>query len=330
MSTNTSLFAQILPIFTDQTERAATEALRYILVQSQAARDALEQMLRTAGVEIGSLRRFQTEAIGDEGERVDLVCSDENGTERVLIEAKFWAGLTDNQPNTYLARLPEDTHSALLFVAPAQRIETLWPELCRRAEAQHSLAVTSDATTSAELRGVSIDDNGHKMMLTSWRAVLERMESQASLAGDRVAMRDIEQLHGLTERMDSDAFLPIHSDELGQVFPRRILDFVRLVDDATQRAVTNDWADIDGLRVAPQWYGFGRYLRLNGVVVWFGIDFRYWAGQGESPIWVHSQDGKYSDPIYLLPSVEYPAVLDFVIEQLHLIAQHHKELSDNQ
>lgn len=329
MSANTTLFSHIVPLY-GKTELVATEALRYILQQSEPARSALEQLLRTAGVELANLSRFQTEASGDEGERVDLVCCDEHGTELVLIESKFWAGLTDNQPNTYLARLPEDMHSAVLFVAPAQRIETLWPELCRRAEKQHKLTVTSDTLASGELRVVSIDDNGHKMMLTSWRAVLEGMESQASMSGDRAAVRDIEQLHGLTERMDSDAFLPIHSDELGQVFPRRILDFVRLVDDATQRAVTNDWADIDGLRVAPQWYGFGRYLRLNGVVVWFGIDFRYWAGQGESPIWVHSQDGKYSDPIYLLPSVEYPAVLDFVIEQLHLIAQHHKELSDNQ
>ena len=205
--TNTTLFAQIVPMF-GQTEVAATAALRHILEQSESARDALERMLLAAGVEVGSLTRFQTEAIGAEGERVDLVCYDEHGTERVLIEAKFWAGLTDNQPNTYLARLPEDTHSALLFVVPAQRIETLWPELCRRAEEQHELRFISDDPTSGELRGVSIDDNGHKMLLTSWRAVLERMESQASLAGDRAAVRDLEQLRGLTERMDSDAFLP--------------------------------------------------------------------------------------------------------------------------
>ena len=51
----TSLFAQILPMFTGQTERAATEALRHILQQSEAARGALEQMLRTAGVETSSL-----------------------------------------------------------------------------------------------------------------------------------------------------------------------------------------------------------------------------------------------------------------------------------
>ena len=149
----TTLFSQILPIFTGQTERAATEALRHILQQSAAAQESMQGMLLNAGADVGSLTRFKTEVAGDEGERVDLVCSDGDGVERVLIEAKFWAGLTDNQPNTYLARLPEDTHSALLFVAPAQRLETLWPELCRRAEQQHELQFTSDIPTSGDLRG---------------------------------------------------------------------------------------------------------------------------------------------------------------------------------
>ena len=329
MTTQNTLLAHIVPLY-GKTELVATEALRYILQQSEAARKALESMMVNAGVEVGSLTRFETEVSGEEGERVDLVCYDEHGTKRVLIEAKFWAGLTDNQPNTYLASLPEDTHSALLFVAPAQRIETLWPELCRRAEEQHKLLVTSDTPTSGELRGVSIDSNGHKMMLTSWRAVLERMESQASIAGDRVVVRDIEQLAGLTERMDSDAFLPIHSDELGQEFPRRMLQFVNLVDQAAQRAIAEGWADASGLRVTPQWYGDGRYLRLHGVVVWFGIDLRNWASQGQSPIWVNSYDGNYSDPIHLPTEVEHPAVLDSVLEQLSEIGQILKQLSGEQ
>ena len=31
-------------------------------------------------------------------ERLDVVGSDDHGSERVLIEVKFWAGLTDHQP----------------------------------------------------------------------------------------------------------------------------------------------------------------------------------------------------------------------------------------
>ena len=165
------------------------------------------------------------------------------------------------------------------------------------------------------------------MILTSWRAALERMEAQASLAGDRLAVRDMEQLRGLTERMDSEAFLPIHAHELGRDFPRRMLNLVSLVDDAGQRAIANGWATpARGGRVA-QWYGDGRYLHLHGVEVWFGIDIRSWAVGGESPIWVHSRDGKWSDPVYLRTRVEHSAVLDSVVEQLSEIGQNLKQLS---
>ena len=322
MTTNITLFAQIVPMF-GQTEVAATAALRHILKQSESARSALERMLLNAGVEVGSLTRFQTEAIGEEGERVDLVCYDEHGVERVLIEAKFWAGLTDNQPSTYLARLPEDTHSVLMFIVPAQRIETLWPELCRRAEEQHKLSVTSDTPTSGELRGISVDGNGHKMMVTSWRAVLEQMESRASMTTDLATVADIKQLRGLTERMDSDAFLPIHPEELGQEVPRRMLNLADLVDDATQRAIANGWADATGLRATPQRYGYGRYFRLHHVVVWFGIDMGSWAwvDSGHTPLWLGPSDNSWWDPIYLPTGVEYPDVLDSVVEQIYAIWQ---------
>ena len=59
----------------------------------------------------------------------------------MLIEAKFRAGLTDNQPMAYLKRLPANTPSALLFVAPAARLTTLWNEL-RRIAAKSPSGIT--------------------------------------------------------------------------------------------------------------------------------------------------------------------------------------------
>ena len=315
-----TLLSHVVPLY-GQTEVIATEGLRYILQQSEAARKSLESMLSSAGVKVGSLTLFKTEASGEEGERVDLACYDQDGCERVLIEAKFWAGLTDNQPNTYLARLQEDTPSALMFVAPAQRFETLWPELCRRAEEQHQLRSASEPIESGELRSATIDGNGNKMMLTSWRALLERMESQASIAGERSAVQDIEQLRGLTERMDSDAFLPIHSDELGQDFPFRMIGFANLVHQAAQRAIGEGWADSQGLRITPQWYGDGRRIRLHGVEVWFGINVEQWAIKGQTPLWLQARGADEWHPITVPTRVEQPEVLDAVVIQLDTIGQ---------
>ena len=60
----------------------------------------------------------------------DLVGNDDTDVTRLMLEAKFWAGLTDRQPVDYLRRLPEG--GMLLFVAPGSRLPSLWPELLRR------------------------------------------------------------------------------------------------------------------------------------------------------------------------------------------------------
>lgn len=320
MTTPTTLLAAVMPLFTDQTERVATEALRHILQQSDPARAALSSMLSAAGVTTDALTRFQTEVGGDDGERVDLVCYDAAGTERVLIEAKFWAGLTDNQPNTYLARLPQDSPSALLFVAPAQRLETLWPELCRRAQHQQQYALTpTDA--SGDLRAAAIADSPRKMLLTSWRALLTQMATRAGSAGDTATATDINQLLGLTQRMDADAFLPLHPAELGQQFPRRMRNLRNLVDAAANRAFALGWASASGLRVTPQWYGYGRFIWLNGVAVWFGINVNRWASAGQTPLWLRPTQGGGWRPIMLPTRVEYTDVLDAVVQQLYDIGQ---------
>ena len=342
MVNDTTLFAQVLPMFTSQTERVATEALRHILEQSESARNALEIMMVNAGVEVGSLTRFQTEAIGDEGERVDLVCYDEHGTERVLIEAKFWAGLTDNQPNTYLARLPQDTHSALVFVAPGQRMETLWPMLCRRAQDGRELTMLSE---TGDLRSAAIDDGEHKMLMTSWRALLGLMMTQAS--GYPSVVADVQQLSGLSERMDSEAFLPWRADELGPEFARRMLQLPGLIDAATARARTLGWLSTTGFQATSLHTGYGRYMRLAGMSARFDVNFEHWAKRGDTPLWlwlynINDLDenetlsrlraleksgailgNEWYIPINLTTGAEYDEVLNCVVEQLvrvgHLI-----------
>ena len=131
-SEHDTLLAHLASKLFDRHEDIAVEALGYIFKSNQARR-VLEEMLRARGADVGSIEEVQTQVIGTEGERPDLAGLDRDNQERVLIEAKFWAGLTDNQPVAYLERLPANTPSALLFVAPASKLEPLWDELCQRA-----------------------------------------------------------------------------------------------------------------------------------------------------------------------------------------------------
>ena len=236
MSTNTTLFAHIAPWLTDRIEDVAVEALGYILSNSAEARKALADTLKEGNLEVGPIDRVETWETGSEGEIPDLVCFDDKGQKQVLIEAKFWADLTKNQPNQYLKQLLEDRQdgpAALLFVAPKARLDLLWPELCERAKGEFTVTSISN---SGPVRSATIEIDSHHLQLTSWATLLESMETAACGVDDNVATADIRQLRGLTDRMDGDAYLPLHPEDLASVSGQQMLDVAQLVDDATDHA----------------------------------------------------------------------------------------------
>ena len=157
-------------MFGPQTENLAVEALGHILSGSEAARGALSELLHAGGASVGQVAQVRTQDASEDGARPDLAGVDRDGEKRILIEAKFWAGLTENQPGGYLERLESAPQpSALLFVAPAQRMDVLWAELCRRLP-ESALDVALDSHGDAdELQSAKIGV-GPYLMLTSWRS----------------------------------------------------------------------------------------------------------------------------------------------------------------
>ncbi len=285
MAADSTLLAYLVPRVTHSTENTAIEALGYILSQSAACRGALRDVLRSGGSEIGPIARVATEVSGEKGGRPDLAGFDEHGRERMLIEVKFWAGLQPGQPNAYLERLIQSNAtgpSALLFVAPAARLETLWAEVQRRAE-----AMEVESSGASDLKSAVVGGGDCRLMLTSWAALLGRMAARAAEAGESAVESDIRQLRGLANRMDEDAFLPLQSEEFAPEFPRRMRGLRRLIDDATYRGRKSGWISTSGLMVTPRRSGYGRYLRLFGSAgAWFGVDFNRWAERGDTPLWV--------------------------------------------
>ena len=279
----------------------ATSSLAYILDSSDAAKAALQEKLHTGGVEVGTIGRVTAEVGGEDQERVDLVAFNKAGEERVLIEAKFWANLTKNQPVTYLKRLPEDDKSAvLLFLAPEKRLHTLWPQL--RREARKGGFELVGEHEAGGLRTATIAGSNRHLMLTSWRALLCAMESRAGLAGDVPAGEDIRQLKGLCGREDSDAFLPLRSDELGPDVPRRLRDLKKLVDDATAKACEKEFAEIGQHPESASSDYFGKYFYLGSkdegvwATAWFGVSYSRWRSDGY-PLWIEFNIKRWADTI---------------------------------
>ena len=340
MSTNATLFAHIAPWLTDRIEDVAVEALGYILSNSPAARKALAETLKKGDIEVGPIDRVETWETGSEEEIPDLVCFDVNGEKQVLIEAKFWADLTKNQPNQYLKQLLKDRQdgpAALLFVAPKARLDLLWPELCERAKEKFRLTSISN---SDPVRSATIKNNSHHLQLTSWATLLESMEKAACGVDDNVAAADIRQLRGLTDRMDGDAYLPFGSEDLTSESAQQMLDVAQLVDDATDHTKKMGWVDTEGFKAVPKETGYGRFIRIGGVETWFGINFSGWARHSNTPLWLsywkgyHEQleqaglatrkfeiDDRYCIPIPLPSADHYNAALNSVVGELESIAK---------
>ena len=208
-----------------------------------------------------------------------------------MIEAKFWAGLTDNQPVGYLERLESAPQpSALLFVAPAQRMDALWAELCRLSESTSEVALDSDADGLRSARTSA----GPYLMLISWRNLLGRMAAKVSAAADSHTEIDIRQLQGLAEQQDEEAFLPLRREELGPQLPRRVIDLTHIVDDAVSRVSKTEWVSTKGARMVATATSYGVWLRFSRAEAvfgktssYFGVAYGSWARYRDTPLWLN-------------------------------------------
>ena len=352
MADRSTLLAHIALGLSVHPENIAVEALGHILSSCTPALRALEDVLRKGGADVDRISEARTQASDEEGARPDLAGYDEDRVERVLVEAKFWAGLTERQPVAYLRRLPTNKPSALLFVAPANRFETLWTELSRRVTECDEFDM-GPSVQDANLRSAPVGDERY-LMLTSWKALLDRMASNASATGDSHTETDIRQLLGLTQRMDEEAFLPIRAEELGPAFPRRMLGLPSVIEAATGRGREEGWIDTNRLSIRATADSWGRYMRLGKdecAAALFGFSFRFWAKHGDTPLrirlggeWdntmkhqelrrrlepLRSEDppgaiyeGDYiSIPVHLPVGVEETAVIAAVVAQLERVSR---------
>ncbi len=288
------LLAKISPMFSGQTEDVAVEALGHILNGSQPARDALSEAFQIGGAEVGKIAEVETQVTLEDYDdaRPDLAAFNEDLSMRVLIEAKFWAGLTENQPVTYLRRLlSEPKPSALLFVAPHARLESLWPELKRRiVESDLDISLKSEKRYEGFL-SAPVGKKSH-LVLTSWTSLLDHMVDAVSADGDSQTAADIAQLRGLAAQEDTTAFMPLRAGELGPDIPRRLMGLKTLVDHVKERLVAHDIADQEGLTGATRATRYIHYIRLAGAGAAFGIEYDKWATLRDTPLWLTFYDWK--------------------------------------
>lgn len=288
-----NLLAHLAFNFAPHPENLAVEALSHILQRSSSSRVVLERFLIRLGTSIEGPLTFRTQVSDQDGTRPDLVGFDASGNERVFIEAKFWAGLTDQQPAAYLQRLAFKDDALLLFVAPDARVSTVWPDILLRASSSGFQCVGEETESDGATRTIAIEEQT-TLAITSWATILQLMLAETEGLGQLEQAADIRQLLGLCQRMDDEAFQPLHSNDLGPDIPRTILQVNSLVGEAIQILVSQGNADLTGLRPAPRQEGFRHYAKILGAYLWLGSDYSYWNQLSETPLWLGTQNSAYS------------------------------------
>lgn len=259
-------------------EPAATQALAHILGEREAL-EAFVQGLAFTGVSFAP-RRAEAEAAAGDG-RPDISIYDAAGVRRMVVENKFWAGLTDAQPTGYLEELSRDeaVPSALVFIVPTVRIPSIWRELVRRCDESNVglvEGVAGHATVWGSLPG------SQAIAVLGWERVLDGLEAV------KAARSDVGQLRALTDAMDAQAFLPIRAEELTSVdMARRLINYADLVEPIVEELRRRGVADTIGLRPSHGYHGAGRYLHMRDQLVglWLGVDMDLWRDAGTTPLW---------------------------------------------
>lgn len=278
--------------FSQASEDVATDSLAFILGSSMPAQKGMMKILRGITPDMPNLR-FQTQQV--EGNiRPDMWGYDDNGP-RVYVENKFWAGLTDNQPVSYLKQLESYVQpTVLLVVAPEARQETIKRELSRRLKDAGIIAKDSGIVAGSIAWSV-ITGKGQTLALTSWTKVLSALELEAS--DDKAVLSDLLQLRALCEAADNDAFLPISTEEItDQRIPAFIIQLSTIVQDAVDLAVTEGTLNIGGLRPQASWDRIGRYTRFSderGAGAWIGTNLSLWKEYGGTPLWVSFLESEF-------------------------------------
>lgn len=280
-----TLFGHLVAQFAAKPENLASEALTYTLTESAVAREAVKDLLAHSGMPVDGDLFYQSQVGGNDQAQPDIVGRDAQGQQRLIIEAKFWANLTDHQPITYLKRLPMDG-GTLLFVAPAARDSLLWGELLRRC-AEVGMTGTTTELGDGAIRRYTLDD-GRQMALVSWRRLLDHIHGHLDVVGERKTMGDVAQLMGLCDHMDRTAFLPLSSDDITSPLFRRVAQYVTLADEAVDAVVSTGDATLETCYRQAVYDGMllGRYIKLRGVFAFLACDLLRWNTLASTPIWL--------------------------------------------
>ncbi len=292
---NKSLLGSLAERFVTQKENLASEALNIILNRSSQANEAFCKSVNEFENRLEGRLKFTTQVHSTDDNAIpDLIGYDSNSLPVCIVEAKFWASLTKNQPETYISRLDIEKPSVLVFLAPQARKYSLYMELVSRLkEAKIPFNEIED------LNGQRIELNSNNsIFILTWGPVLENIRKSVD-EGSEIES-DIKQLIGLCSSIDTNSFKPFSAEEISPVYGKRNSDLCDLVDEVVNYGKRLQAFSTKGLNRGASKYIYHRYFTFGNYNCKIKFDSKLWFTKANTPLWLEifgkDDDGNWNNP----------------------------------
>ncbi|MDX8391501.1 MAG: hypothetical protein R8K53_02880 [Mariprofundaceae bacterium] len=254
-----SLLSHIAGSFISEYENVANSSVSYLLNEYQSARVALENILGVDFVPAHYVTELSTKSNG----RPDVTGLDLNGDKVVIIEGKFWANLTENQPVNYLKELTQD--GKLLFLTPDKRISSLKIEVEKR------------------INGIN-----EKIVFCSWNSFLALVEAENNKVYNATLASDLIQFKELCQRMDVEGMAPLSESDLDPMNGKINYHFSDLIDECN--AVLRGWehGNFKKMKTSASKGEYGFYFKglQFGCYLAFS-SYNWFSKDSHTPIWLY-------------------------------------------
>jgi len=271
-----SLLGQFYNRIRGSQEDIASEGLAYILQHSKSARNALQKIIKLeSGLDFEDIN-YTTQNVGEKLERTDISGYNFDNQEVIILEAKFWASLTDNQPIGYLKRLSEN--SILVFICPTLRVRPVFEEIKKRIfDAKLEFESNPDSHFIKLAKNKSV-------VVKTWNEILGTIRLQLVQDNDQY-LSDIDQIIGFCETVDSNAFMPFQREDFSPSKAKRINSFYDIADKVISELEKRGFANTTGLKTTPQRCGYTRYFKMGTMASALNVRFDYWEKVADTPFW---------------------------------------------
>lgn len=272
-----SLLAHIASNFISEYENVANSSIAYLLNEYPESRVALKNILDVDKVPTHYLTELSTTSNG----RPDVTGFDVDGNKTIIIEGKFWANLTQNQPINYLKELSDD--GKLLFLAPDKRLGSLKIDISKR-----------------------LDGGSDKIILSSWEKFLSLIEKENSKNYNHHLSSDLTQMKELCLKMDTEGMPPISLSDIDPMNGRRVSQFSDIIDECNP--ILRGWkhTDFTGLKTQGKKYGHGFYFRGYDFTCFLSFDsYSWYVNDNHTPIWLQIKNQEWQETEIINHTLNY-------------------------